>query len=686
MSDNVRVYEIAEEAGASSTFIIKKAKDLGIELKSPQSQTTVEDAEEIVNYVMTGRSTRLNNHTKTQKLQKKEIPPETISQLINKEPYPAKRIGAKALKGLKIVKKRMDKNNRQDTIIISDSSTQNDLYIDINNDIPLNRNLQDIINKSQIEPIKKTSNVKSTDGSTSKRILPINSHPEVTIEINNLKTIKNLKWDLQKKKGIFAIIGENGSGKSSLLISIGKLINPNIFHLELTGKEHYEKTKINYIINGNKFSWVKNSKTDNKWRESVNSEFIMPKLKGFFESSILSGTRFSAVDEYIKDELDYREEDKINKANDFIVQGMNFVLYGGKKKSYKFNELYEITANRQRQRSKNSKNRVFKTYNYYALKKTENEYIKEHLFSTGEYFLLKLLKFIADFKENGTSIIPAIIIIDEIELSLHPMAQTRLIKHLDTLSEELNFIVIFASHSLHILDNVQPENTYFIENDETNMPRISNPIGRGLLGSKLYRYSTNDKVILVEDDLAKLYIKNTLNDLEFTKIYKTAVIPIGGASQVVKAGILNATEDNMYGDAVVMISLDEDEKSKFINSQHRVHVKYNHHIPVYKNIEYHIQQLVISDNYDFVNFISNLLPQQFTYYDLIISDEKPKGCFNDLITELAKKIRYSYAGNTDSTKIFMTKEIVDFVYKQHKDTEEHLRLIKEIEKLFNHEQ
>ena len=46
MSDNVRVYEIAEEAGASSNEVISKAKDLGVELKSPQSTVSFEDAEE----------------------------------------------------------------------------------------------------------------------------------------------------------------------------------------------------------------------------------------------------------------------------------------------------------------------------------------------------------------------------------------------------------------------------------------------------------------------------------------------------------------------------------------------------------------------------------------------------------------------------------------------------------------
>ncbi|PUE65337.1 translation initiation factor IF-2 [Arcobacter lacus] len=73
MSDTVRVYEIAEEAGASSQDVIAKAKDLGIELKSPQTAVSYEDAEEITNYMMTGKSKKLvNKPAKVKKVIKKE--------------------------------------------------------------------------------------------------------------------------------------------------------------------------------------------------------------------------------------------------------------------------------------------------------------------------------------------------------------------------------------------------------------------------------------------------------------------------------------------------------------------------------------------------------------------------------------------------------------------------------------
>ncbi len=78
MSDTVRVYEIAEEVGASSQDVILKAKDLGIELKSPQTAVSYGDAEEIANYIMTGKSQKLVVKPKAKKEDKKKEPKEEV--------------------------------------------------------------------------------------------------------------------------------------------------------------------------------------------------------------------------------------------------------------------------------------------------------------------------------------------------------------------------------------------------------------------------------------------------------------------------------------------------------------------------------------------------------------------------------------------------------------------------------
>lgn len=56
MSDQVRVYEIAEEVGETIAEVISKASDLNINLVSPQSAVPFEIAEEISKYIMTGES------------------------------------------------------------------------------------------------------------------------------------------------------------------------------------------------------------------------------------------------------------------------------------------------------------------------------------------------------------------------------------------------------------------------------------------------------------------------------------------------------------------------------------------------------------------------------------------------------------------------------------------------------
>lgn len=121
MEDKVRVFEVAEEAGATSTEVIKKAADLSIVLKSPQSTVSFEQAEAIAEYIMTGKSSLL----KEEKPQKKKAAPKVVKEepkeeVVEKQEEPVtaekpkeepakeevKKIERPAKKELKIVKKK----------------------------------------------------------------------------------------------------------------------------------------------------------------------------------------------------------------------------------------------------------------------------------------------------------------------------------------------------------------------------------------------------------------------------------------------------------------------------------------------------------------------------------------------------------------------------------------------------
>ena len=68
MTEKVRVHEIAKELGISSKDVLEKAKIIKIEVKSAQSVVTMEQAEQLANYIMNGEVS-----TPTPKVEKKIV-------------------------------------------------------------------------------------------------------------------------------------------------------------------------------------------------------------------------------------------------------------------------------------------------------------------------------------------------------------------------------------------------------------------------------------------------------------------------------------------------------------------------------------------------------------------------------------------------------------------------------------
>ncbi len=56
MTEKVRVHEIAKELGIASKDVVKKALDMGVDVKSANSSVTMQEAESLMNYIMSGES------------------------------------------------------------------------------------------------------------------------------------------------------------------------------------------------------------------------------------------------------------------------------------------------------------------------------------------------------------------------------------------------------------------------------------------------------------------------------------------------------------------------------------------------------------------------------------------------------------------------------------------------------
>ena len=74
MIEKVRVHEIAKELGIVSKDVVKKASEMGIEVKSAQSTVTMEEADKLMNFIMNGDTTTPSTSSKTATEAKSETP------------------------------------------------------------------------------------------------------------------------------------------------------------------------------------------------------------------------------------------------------------------------------------------------------------------------------------------------------------------------------------------------------------------------------------------------------------------------------------------------------------------------------------------------------------------------------------------------------------------------------------
>ncbi|AZN35883.1 AAA family ATPase [Iodobacter ciconiae] len=67
------------------------------------------------------------------------------------------------------------------------------------------------------------------------------------------------------------------------------------------------------------------------------------------------------------------------------------------------------------------------------------------------------------FKQSRSNSNCSLMIIDEIEIALHPSAQERLAKFLHETSAKYNFCIYFATHSIQIINHIKPSKIFHLK-------------------------------------------------------------------------------------------------------------------------------------------------------------------------------------------------------------------------------
>ncbi|WP_151816932.1 ATP-dependent nuclease [Acinetobacter junii] len=153
--------------------------------------------------------------------------------------------------------------------------------------------------------------------------------------------------------------------------------------------------------------------------------------------------------------------------------------------------------------------------------------------ATGEDVLTRILIDIIEANEKS------LILIDEIEMGLHPKVQRRLMDVIRDISRNEKKQFIITSHSSTILDEVNPESRIFIEKTHTSQYRAINNISVSAALTKMDAKSFPLVDLYCEDKIAKkIIMKGILFCAEKNEIQKLNelinIIPIGSADDVYK--------------------------------------------------------------------------------------------------------------------------------------------------------
>ena len=435
------------------------------------------------------------------------------------------------------------------------------------------------------------------------------------LEIKGIKGIHNVNLDIPLENGIYALVGCNGCGKSTILQSLAQLIRPTNALWALKNNDFSPDSYVNFNVGNEEDDWRANNKY--RWKNTIYSSNRQQgtqnniAINGMYEGSLFVGTRFrdsTKVDDLITNGV-LGEADFVD-ADIYVKNNLSFILWG----DYKHYLSLKRLKNKQLREQHNLKNLP------YFIQSSYGGILSQYRMSSGECLLLSLLHFIhnAIIRSSLPKDIPILMLLDEIELALHPVAVSRFLDLLENIVEQYkNVVVILTTHAPEVIRRINPNNIYKLENDNGSVDVI-NPCYPSYAIRELYAHDKYDFLILCEDKLAKDMIKKIIlrNNIGTSKLYY--VLPVGGWENVLKLHkeLLVA---NVVGIGTKIISvLDGDIESQCIKN-HDYNTLLKLFLPI-PSIEKFLYQVLINAKDKNFKKIINDKYFQLKSIDRIISD------------------------------------------------------------------
>lgn len=376
--------------------------------------------------------------------------------------------------------------------------------------------------------------------------------------IKKIKCIDDLTIELPIDKGLYAITGQNGSGKSTIAASASSVF----FNIPM--KEYFGKTdddaSINFELGQSKRAWKKDA--NNSWKKY--SEGPIMNIKGFFEGSLIYGNRFKDMNYENINRLNAIDQSKLIQADEFIRKNLGIILQGD---DNFYEKLWMVSHNYE-----SFKGNIF----YYE---KNGKRISQFHMSTGENLLISILNSLYIRNNDRASLSkPCMMFLDEIELALHPSSLKRLVNFLDDMANRYNYAIYFSTHSIELISGISPTHIFYIERHADSTIEVINPCYPAYATRILYDHTGYDKVILVEDDLAKAIVDRLLRREKLLSNKLVHILPCGGYTKVIDLANDVIVHNLLGRKASVSIVLDGDIKEKA--EQYRIKKNIGNNIPL----------------------------------------------------------------------------------------------------------
>ncbi len=464
----------------------------------------------------------------------------------------------------------------------------------------------------------------------------------LALTIENLRGIKHLELELPLQAGLYAITGKNGSGKSTAMAAIANLFYGDILKSYFIGCAD-EKSVINYNFkNINKKIRYK----DEQWQETSEKIYI----HGFYEGSLIHGNRFRDVYYTALVRATKVRKEELIDAPEYVKENLGLILHNDK----------NHYSNLKKMRSDSAKKLFsFRSSPYFLL--DGDKLISQLSLSTGENLLLSLLHSIF---YTAAKRIPSeheyLILLDEVELALHPIALIRLLNFLHTLSKQQNAAIYFSTHSTDLIKNISPNKIFFLNKHADRTVEVITPCYPAYATRNIYMNDGYDYVILVEDVLAKKIINGVLLKEGLLKSKLVHILPSGGWDQVLSIHKDIQNSKVLGSSTRIMSMLDGDSKSEFEKKKGEYSNLNIDFLPI-KSLEKYLKEKLI-DNVDhkFFREFNDTFFHRESLENLIDSyrkgnskDEKGKGLLKVIANELSDLHQQSYDASLN--------KIADFV-------------------------